>query len=91
MELKDRERKVDLNKMSVEEVDVLSVQLGAKMKAICDEAVAKANAILNIYGASAKMQIEISELDQKMVEKMSPAPKTRKPRKRTNLKKEQTL
>lgn len=70
MELKDRERKVDVNMMSPAEVDILSIHLGNKIKAICDEAVAKANAILNIYGASAKMQIEIKELPKEVATAM---------------------
>ena len=59
MELKERERKVDITKMSREQVDSISQQIGDKVREICDEAVLKANKILNIYGMSAKMQIVI--------------------------------
>lgn len=85
MELKDRERKVDVNKMSPEEVDVLSVQLGNKIRAICDEAVAKANEVLNIYGASAKMQIEINELPSEVAKAMDVGQESEKSHKNANL------
>lgn len=86
----DRERSVNVDNMSSEEVDVLSIQLGNKIKAICDEAVEKANAILNIYGANAKMMIEINQLPNKMAQSMSvetkPKKKRGRPTKNANLK-----
>ena len=89
----DRERKVDVSKMSAEEVDVLGIQIGNRIKTICDEAVAKANLLLNIYGASAKMMIEISELPQELAENMTAKLNVKKkrgrPSKKTNLKQEQ--
>jgi hypothetical protein len=66
MDMSKRERKVDVNNMSADEVDVLSVQIGDRIKAICDEAAAKANAILNIYGANCKIAIAFDQLPQKM-------------------------
>ena len=89
MELKDRERKVDVTKMSPEEVDVLGVHLGDKIRAICDEAVMKANTILNIYGASAKMVIEIAELPAQIGKSLETKKKRGKPYKKANLKQEQ--
>jgi hypothetical protein len=76
MELRNRERKVDISKMSTESVDNLSTQIGDKVRQICDEAAEKVNAILKIYGMSAKMAIQFDTLDQKPKEE----PKARKPR-----------
>lgn len=59
MELKDRVRKVDISKLSPDQADNLSAQIGEKVRGICDEAAEKANAILNIYGMSAKIAIKI--------------------------------
>lgn len=86
MELNERVRKVDVSKMTPEEVDRLSVQIGAKVREICDEASAKANAILGIYGMKAKIAIAFNEIPKEM-EKSFEAPKKRgrKP-KQNNLK-----
>jgi hypothetical protein len=83
----ERERKVDLNTMSVSEVDVLSTQVGNKVREICDEANSKANALLNIYGAKCKIVIEIEELPQIMANPMGLTKPKRKPYKKANLKK----
>lgn len=84
----DRERSVNVEKMSQEEVDVLGIQLGNKINAIRDEALAKANAILKIYGAKAEMMIQITELPDALHKSMEPKKKGRKPRKNANLSKE---
>lgn len=65
MDLKDRERKVDVENMSIEQVDQLSVQIGEKVRGICDEAADKINAILAIYGMSAKIQIALGAAEKK--------------------------
>ena len=83
----ERERKVDLNSLSVAEVDVLSIQVGNKVREICDEASSKANALLNIYGAKCKIAIEIEELPQIMAKPMGLTKNKRKPYKKANLKK----
>lgn len=86
MELRDRERKVDIQKMDAVQVDILSEQIGDKVRQICDEAAAKVNAILNIYGASAKIAIAFDGLPQKEQKKpKSPVKRGRKP-KQNNLK-----
>lgn len=59
MELKDRERKVDVKALSSEQADQLSEQIGTKVREICDEAAGRINSILAIYGMSAKLQIAI--------------------------------
>jgi hypothetical protein len=53
----DRERKVDVSKMSPDQADSLAIQIGEKIKQITEKAVAEANHFLNIYGMSCKMQI----------------------------------
>lgn len=60
-----RERKLDVNKLSQEDVDNLSVQIGDKIREITDEAALKVNALLKIYGMSAKMAIQFDTLSNK--------------------------
>ncbi len=60
----DRERKIDLKKMPSTEVEQLSVQIGDKVRLICDEAAVKVNQILAIYGMSAKIAIQFDEAPQ---------------------------
>jgi hypothetical protein len=89
MELSERVRKVDVTKMTPEEVDRLSVQIGSKVRQICDEAANKINAILDIYGMKkAKIAISFGDLEE-VKEQVAPAPKKRgrKP-KQNNLKEE---
>ena len=79
MELQKRERKVDITKLNNEQLDNISAQIGEKVRAICDEASAKVNAILNIYGASAKIAIAFDGLPAKdEPKKPAPAKRTRK-------------
>lgn len=82
-----RERKVDLNSLSAEEADRLSKSMGDKMRLICDEAVEKANKILNIYNLKCKMAFQIDGLDQKS-EKNTIEPKKERKSKKSNLKSE---
>lgn len=82
----DRERKVDVNKMKQVDVDNLSVQIGAKVAEITEEAAAKVNSILAIYGMSAKIGIVFNELPKKMEKVMKPSPKRSKKLKQDNLK-----
>lgn len=79
MELKDRKRSFDINKLSTEAADALSEQIGVKVRGICDEAAQKVNAILSVYGMSAKIAIAFDELPGKEAEK--PKKKPGKPRK----------
>lgn len=81
MDLHERVRKVDVSKMNPEEVDRLSVQIGAKVREICDEAARKANAILAIYGMKAKIAIAFNELPKEMEGKLeAPKKRGRKPK-----------
>ena len=72
--------------MDTEQIDNLSAQIGEKVRAICDEAACKVNAILNIYGASAKIAIAFDGLPEKKQKKpKAPIKRTIKD-KQTNLK-----
>lgn len=82
----DRERKVDVSKMKQADVDNLSVQIGAKVTEITEEAAAKINAMLSIYGMSAKIGIVFNELPVKMEKAMKPASKRTRKTKQDNLK-----
>lgn len=85
MELKERERKVDISKMSQEQVESISQQVGDKVRQICDEACEKANKILNIYGMNAKMQIVIDHpgLTEEKPAQEAPKRKRGRPKKDT--------
>lgn len=62
----DRERKVDLGKLSEEQLKSLEVQLGDKIKEICSAACDKANKLLNIYGLQAKMHLVITHKESEI-------------------------
>lgn len=64
MNLTDRKRSIDINKLNQEQADELGNQIGEKVRIICDEAVEKANKILNIYGMKAQMQIVIKGINE---------------------------
>jgi hypothetical protein len=59
--LKERTRNVNLDKMTLEEVDALSAQLGDKLREICDEACSEANRVCNVYGLTMKMSFVIEQ------------------------------
>lgn len=84
----ERERKVDVDKMSTDEINVLSIQIGNKMREICEEAASRANAILNIYGANCKIAIAFDKLPDKMADIVKSQKKRGRPRKNTNLNQE---
>lgn len=62
MELKNRERKLDVEKLTLEQADALSVQISEKVKEINDKAINEANRFLNVYGMEAKMVIVIDKI-----------------------------
>lgn len=67
MTLTQRERKVDVEKLTNEQTDELSTQIGQKVREQVDETVNKINTLLKVYGMEAKMQIvlgKIGELDK---------------------------
>jgi len=86
MSLHGRERKVNVDAMSQEQVDNLSVQIGEKVRSICDEAAEKVNSILAIYGMSAKIAIKFNKLPSKMASKTQAPGKRGKKAKQDNLK-----
>lgn len=57
-----RERKVDIEKMSGEQADLIGKQIGEAMAKIMDEANRKCNEILNIYGMQTQIQYQIVPL-----------------------------
>jgi hypothetical protein len=63
MELKDRQRKLDITNLPEEQVDIISKQIGEKIRQICDKACKEANGILGVYGMTAKMQILVEHPD----------------------------
>ena len=61
---KRRKRKIDLNKLSVEQADKLAKQLGDEIAKTMDEANNKCNEMLKIYGLQTKIGYEIVQLDE---------------------------
>lgn len=51
-----RNRKVDVDRLTVEQVDKISEVLGQKLGKICDRAAEEANNILKIYGLETRLQ-----------------------------------
>jgi hypothetical protein len=80
-----RERKIDISKMTQAEVAVLEQQLGGRIREICDKACEDANRLLNVYGMAAKMQIVIDspELKKTPVDAIAAPKKRGRPRKMT--------
>lgn len=64
--MEKRQRHVDVDKLSQEEVDALILQIGDKVRYICDETADRVNAILGVYGMSAKIAIAFDTLPPKM-------------------------
>lgn len=62
---KTRERKVDISKMTLEQADMLSKQIGEEMAKIMDEANRKCNEMLNIYGLQTQIHYQIVPLQPK--------------------------
>lgn len=60
----DRTRKVDLNKMTREQADMIQDTLSLKMNEIVQKAIADANKYLNVYGIQAKMLIELNQIEE---------------------------
>lgn len=80
----DRERKVDIDKLTPEQADEISAQLGSKVREINDKAIGEVNQLLNIYGMEAKMSIVIGKLGEFDIKKEPKKRKTRK-KKKANL------
>lgn len=67
----ERKRSIDVNNLTIEQVDNLSSQIGEKVKQITDEAANKINSLLSIYGMSAKIAIAFDTLGNKSEEEQS--------------------
>jgi hypothetical protein len=65
MELKDRERKIDVEKLSIDQADALSAQIGVAIGKIMDEANLKCNQLLNIYGLQTQISYNILKIGEK--------------------------
>jgi hypothetical protein len=63
----ERKRQIDPEKLSDEQIQQLSDQIGGKLREICDKACEEANRILSVYNMKARMQIELTskEFDEK--------------------------
>lgn len=85
MDLKDRVRKIDVESLPVEQVDALSAQISQKVYSITDEAAAKVNAILNIYGIECKMAIKYTKLPKSMQKSAKTSKKSSKSKAQDNL------
>lgn len=60
----DRKRSIDISKLTFEEADNLSAQIGAKVNEIAHEASNKINALLKIYGMSADFYFTVNPAEQ---------------------------
>lgn len=66
---KTRKRKIDVNKMTPEQVKRLEKQISDEITSIMDEANTKCNKILNIYGLQTYIEWGITPLDEKITKK----------------------
>lgn len=66
-----RKRSIDINKLTIEQADELSAQIGEKVRNICDESAVKINEILAIYGMKALVAIQFEPLKQESKGKQS--------------------
>ncbi len=81
----NRERKVDVNTLPPDQVDQLGIQIGDKVRGICDEAALKVNALLKIYGMSAKIAIAFETVPEAMEKTLNPPKKRGRKPKNSNL------
>jgi len=63
--MQERVRKVDVNKMSLEQADLLSQQISEKIGQIQKDALEKMLRILNIYGMTCELFVTIKKLEEK--------------------------
>lgn len=62
--IQNRVRKFDMNKLTPAEADMLSEQIGTKLREMVDRTIEEANKFLKIYGMKAKMQVALEPLEQ---------------------------
>lgn len=63
-DISTRERKVDLEKLTLEEQENLGKQIGDKIAHHVDLTIADVNRFLKVYGLQAKMQILLEPIEQ---------------------------
>lgn len=61
--MEDRDRKVDVDSLTLERADELSKQIGDKVVQLQTEALEKINKVLNVYGMKAELSVSISKLE----------------------------
>lgn len=83
--VQNRKRSFNINSLQAEEAERLSAEIGARVRAICEQACDEANKILNIYSMKAQMQIVIEPAEQETpkVSEEKPKKKRGRPRKDT--------
>lgn len=85
MELKNQSQSLETTKLTAQNVESLSEQIGVQVRDICDEAALRVNAILAIYGMSAKIAISFDGLQDKKIEATKKKPSKAKKQKQINL------
>lgn len=63
MELQNRKRSVDVEKLEVSQLEAIGYELGKKVGSIGDEAAAKINEITAIYGIKAKVSVQLLDIN----------------------------
>lgn len=86
---KERVRKVDVNKMSIEQAANLSKMIGAEIARLMDECNSKCNEMLNIYGMQTQIHYQIVQVAEKTQETPKPRRRTKKDSKAQSLDKSQ--
>ena len=64
-DIKNRQRKVDLEQMDNESVDAISAKIGKKVEVILKKALNDCNSILNIYGLKIEFGYQIQQIKDK--------------------------
>ena len=59
---------IDLEQLTIEEADQLSLQLGEKLRKIVDNSCNKANKLVNKYGMRTRMQFVLEKLEDSKTE-----------------------
>lgn len=59
----NKARKVDVEKLSAEQLEALTTQMSQTINQIVDDACNRANSLLSVYGLETKMQIVIQKKD----------------------------
>lgn len=70
-------QKMDVDSLSQDQVDALGVELGVKLRDICDNTAKKVNSILKAYGMTAKIAIAFDSLPQNAVAIKAPGKKSK--------------